>query len=116
MLAITSTSAYKVYLIKSGNSCSDSCSNNNLILDPNGNKSQNGCDSEQIAFMPENICIDANSCDTNYYTLNNERSQCGLCSYFNPSGEKYKLVNTPGRLSTKPDNTESYNDDEAYVY
>ena len=117
MLAITSTSAYKVCIIKSGNSCSDSCSNNNLILDPNGNKSQNGCDSEQIAFMPENICIDANSCDTNYYTLNNERSQCGLCSYFNPSGEKYKLVNTPGRLSTKPDNTESYNDDdEAYAY
>ena len=38
MLAITSTSAYKICIIKSGSSCSDSCSSGNLILDPDGNE------------------------------------------------------------------------------
>ena len=61
MLAITSTTAYKVCIIKSGSSCSNSCSNSNLILNPSGNKCQSGsgCGSDKVAFMPENICIDA---------------------------------------------------------
>ena len=113
ILAITSTSAYKVCIIKSGSSCSDSCSSGNLILDAGGNKCQSGCDSGKIKFMPEEICMAKSLCDTNYYTLNSDETQCGLCSYFDPSGNKYKLVNTTGCLSSRPANTESYNNDES---
>ena len=113
IIAITSTSAYEVCIIKSGNSCLESCSSGNLILDPDGNKCQSGCDSGKIKFMPEEICMAKSLCDTNYYTLNSDETECGLCSYFYSSGNKYKLVNTPGCLSSPPANTESYNNDES---
>ena len=106
MLAITSTSAYKVCIIKSGDSCSDSCSSGNLILDPSGNKCQNGCDSGKIEFVPEGICIDKSLCDTNYYIFNSDETQCGLCSYFDSSAYKYKLINTTGCLSSIPINAD----------
>ena len=65
ILAITSTSAYKVCMIKTGSSCSDSCSGGSLTLDPDGNKCQNGCDSGKVKLMPEGICINKDSCDEN---------------------------------------------------
>ena len=32
--------------------------------------------------MPEGICINKEECDLNFLTLNNEETECGLCSYF----------------------------------
>ena len=111
ILAITETSAYKVCIIKSGDSCLESCSSGNLILDPEGNKCQSDCDNGKIQLMPEGICINKESCDTNYYTLNSAETQCGLCSYFYPEGNKYKLVNTAGCIGTIPDNADFYKEE-----
>ena len=108
MLAITPTSAYKICIIKSGTSCLNSCEN--LMLNPEGNKCQSGCDSNQVKLMPEGICIKKNLCDTNYYTLNSNETECGLCSYFNPYGNKFKLINTTGCISPIPNNAEYYNE------
>ena len=114
MLAITKTSAYKVCIIKSGDSCSESCSDgNNLILDPEGNKcgTQSECANGKVQLMPEGTCINKASCDTNYYTLNSDETQCGLCSYFYPDGNKYKLVNTTGCIATIPNNADFYKEE-----
>jgi len=108
MLAITPTSAYKICIIKSDNACLNSCEN--LMLNPEGNKCQSGCDSNQVKLMPEGICIKKNLCDTNYYTLNSDETECGLCSYFNPYGNKFKLINTTGCISPIPNNAEYYNE------
>ena len=111
MLAISTTSAYKICILKNGDSCMSSCSSGNLILDPDGNKCQNSCDSSKIILMPENISISRDTCDLNIYTLSSDETICGLCSYFYPNGAKYKLINTPGCLSTIPNNAELYNED-----
>ena len=92
MLAITPTYAYKICIIKNGNDCIQSFSSENLILDIEGNKCQSGCDNGKIKLMPEEICIDI--CDLNIFVLNNNEDICGLCSYFYPNGEKYKLINS----------------------
>ena len=107
ILAISSSNAYKICIIKDG----DSCSSGNLILDANGNKCQNDCDNGKIKLMPEGICINKADCDTNYYILNEEETQCGLCSYFYPEAEKYKLINTTiGCISNIPNNADYYNE------
>ena len=46
MLALTQTSAYKICINKSGDSCSSPCSN--LVLENDGNKCQTGCSSGKI--------------------------------------------------------------------
>ena len=111
MLAISTTSAYKICILKNGDSCMSSCSSGNLILDTNGNKCQSYCDTGKIKIMPENICISPDTCDLNFYILNSDGTECGLCSYFNPGGAKYKLINVPGCLSTITKNAEYYNED-----
>ena len=110
MLAITTTSAYKICIIKNGNSCSDSCSSGNLILDPDGNKCQSDCDNGKIKMMPTGICINKDYCDLNIYTLNSDETECGLCSYFYPYEKKYKLINTTGCLSNIANNADYYNE------
>ena len=66
MLAMTSTSFYKICIYKNGDSCSE-CST--LTLDPDGNKCQSYCDSGKIKLMPEGICINIALCDLNIYNL-----------------------------------------------
>ncbi len=90
MLAISATSAYKICILKDGNSCLNSCPNGNLLLDTDGNKCQNSCDSGKIKLMPEGICISQSTCDLNIFTINSDGTECGLCSYFYPTGAKYK--------------------------
>ena len=111
MLAITENSAYKLCIVKSGTTCLDPNSNTNLILDPEGNKYQSDCDSGKVKMMPEGICMDENLCDTNLYILKtvDGEKQCGLCSYFNPEGDKYKFVNIDGCISSIPANADYYN-------
>ena len=114
MLAANENSAYKICIIKSSNNgnndCSESCNDNNLILDPAGNKCQSDCDPGKIKLMPEGICIDSNLCDRNIYEINSDGKECGLCSYFNPNGAKYKFINILGCLSEKPANSDFYNE------
>ena len=109
MLAITSTSAYKICIIKSNNSCLTPCSN--LLLDPDSNKCQTGCDTEKIKLMPEEICIKEELCNTTIYIkkeIDGDR-QCGLCFYFNPDDDKYRLLGAEGCISTIPIHAEFYN-------
>ena len=116
MLAMNSTSAYKICIIKSENNgntfCSETCSSGQLILDADGNKCQTGCGSDKIKLMPDNYCIKKNECDRNIYELNNDETICGLCSYFNngENGAKYKFINTAGCLSIIPNNADFYNE------
>ena len=108
MLAITSNSAYKLCIVKSGESCLDSCTM--LSRDPDGNKCQNVCENNKIKLMPEEICIKKELCDLNIYILNSDETECGLCNYFYPNGNKYKLINTTGCLGYIPNNTDFYNE------
>ena len=108
MLAVSETAAYKICVIKTqSHTCSDSCGDGkNIILDPNGNRCDNDC---ELKLMPEGICIDENSCDSKIYELRSDLKQCGLCSYFNPEGAKYKFISTEGCISTIPANADYYN-------
>ncbi len=109
MLAMTSTTLYRICIYKNGDSCSDTaCST--LMLDPDGNKCQSSCDSGKIKLIPENICINLNLCDLNIYILNAAGTECGLCKNINPDGPIYKLINTTGCLSEIPNNAEYYNE------
>ena len=110
ILAITSTSVYKLCIIKNGNECINSCLSDNLILDTNGNKCQSSCDDGKIKLMPEEICIEKESCDLNFLMLNDDETECGSCNYFYPEGSKYKLINTNICLSNIPSNAEYYNE------
>ena len=109
MLAITKDSAYKICIMKNSGSCSDSCTNNNLLLDSDGNKCQNNCDDGKIKLMPEGICVPLDECDTDIFMMNSEKTECGVCSYFYPDGNKYRLMNTNECIGTIPNNTEFYN-------
>ena len=75
MLALTQTSAYKICINKSGNSCASPCSD--LVLENDGNKCQSGCSSGKIQLIPSGYCI--SSCDQNIYTLSSDGTKCGLC-------------------------------------
>ena len=108
MLALTGTSAYKLCIIKSSSSCLETCSSGNLILDPTGNKCQTKCNTGKIKLMPEEICINKNDCDLNFYILNSDETECGFCKYFNPNEAKYKLINTIGCISSIKRNSDYY--------
>ena len=110
MLAITKDSAYKICIMKNSNTCSDSCTSNNLLLDADGNKCQNNCDDGKIKLMPEGICILLSECDTNIFMMNTEKTECGVCNYFYPDGNKYRIINTTQCIGYIPNNTEFYNE------
>ena len=107
MLAITASSAYKLCIIKSGSNCLETCSSGNLILDPTGNKCQTSCGEKKIKLMPEEICIDKNDCDLNFYVLNSDETECGFCKYFYSDEASYKFINTLGCTSNNK-NTDYY--------
>ena len=112
MLAISSSSAYLICIAKNGNSCIKECPYDKLFIENGvGNTCQDYCDAPKIKLMPEGICINKEDCDLNIYSLNNEEKVCGLCSYFYPNGEKYKLINSTYCLSYMPNNTEFYNEE-----
>ena len=110
MLAITSTTAYEICVIKQGGVCIDSygCTTTsyNYIVDFEGNKCANSCDSGKIYLLRENMCSD--SCDESIYVLNN--NQCGLCKQIYPD-TPYKLINTSSCIAANdiPEGAEIYN-------
>ena len=83
-----------------------------FYVDPAGNKCQDNCDEGKIKFMPEGICVNEELCDLDYYIFNEAKTECGLCKYFNPDTEKYKLIETSGCLDEIPDNAEYYNENQ----
>ena len=112
MLAITENSAYKVCIIKSGSSCSETCSSNSLILDTEGNKCKNGCDSNKVKLMTEGVCIYESDCDKKKYILSSDGKECGLCSYFYPNDNKYKFYDeNSGCINSIPNNTVYFHED-----
>ena len=120
MILITSTSAYKLCVLKpSGlnNDCSQTCSDTNLILDPNINKCQANCDSGKIKMMPEGICFDKSMCDLTYYMFNDGETECGLCNYFYPTTTKYRFpgTGTPQCLDIIPAHATCYNSDASLL-
>ena len=111
MLAITSNHAYQICIIKKNGECIDSyygCSDTGYkyILDLQGNKCSDNCDTGKILMVRENFC--SNSCDESIYIL--ENNKCGLCSYFHPD-TPYKIINTASCLSAEniPEGAEIYN-------
>ena len=63
MVAITSTGAYQICVIKQDNACIDSygCTTQNLnyILYTEGNKCQDSCENGKILLIRENFCGDS---------------------------------------------------------
>ena len=110
MLAITSTKAYEICVIKKDGICIDSnqCteSNGNYILDLNGNKCASQCDEGEYLLLGENFCSD--TCDESIYILKD--GQCGLCKNFD-SNKPYKLIDTSICLSEDeiPEGAQVYN-------
>ena len=110
ILLLTQNSAYQLCIIKSGNTCINTCSNpDKLILDIEGNRCSDNCEPNQIKLMPEEICITKDKCDLKFFVLNEAGTECGLCKYFYLNEKKYKLINTPVCLATVPNNVEFYN-------
>ena len=112
MLFITSTSAYKICIVKDVTLCSNSCSTISLDVEANKCRASTACDDDKIKLMPEDICIKEESCDLNIYiikTVEGEK-QCGLCSYFNPDGNKYKFKGGDTCLDAKPVHADYYNE------
>ena len=111
MLAITSSTAYEICVIKRNGACIDSydCTdtNKNYIVDLEGNKCADSCESGKIYLIRENMCGD--TCDESIYVLSDD-NRCGLCKTLLPS-TPYKLINTTGCLSADniPENAEVYN-------
>ena len=116
MLLITQTSAYKVCIIKNTNggteSCSNTCTGNNLLLDPDQNKCQTNCDTGKVKMMPEQICLNKSLCDLNYYIFNENETECGLCDYFYSDTAKYRFVGNDKLqcLDTIPSHATFYNE------
>ena len=98
IIAFTETDVYQICAIKQDNVCVDECTSGTLVLDPmNGNYcGTKNCD---LALIPEGICID--SCNTSIFTLNDDKSQCGLCKDIYPDNKPYKLFGEEGCLSEK---------------
>ena len=71
MLAITSSTAYEICVIKHNGTCIDSynCieSNYNYLADPEGNKCATSCEDGKILLLRENMCSD--TCDENKFIL-----------------------------------------------
>ena len=104
MLAITKTNAYEVCIIKKDGKCIDSndCtgSNHEFILDIEGNKCSNDCNSEN------NFCNV--SCDKSIYIEIND--SCVLCKDYYPD-KPYKLIIGSYCFSEEdiPEGSEIYN-------
>ena len=108
MLVITSNSANKICLYKSGSSCVTSCpSGTSLVLDVNGNECKSSTTCQGYTLMPDNICMD--NFNTNNYKLDEVNRICALCSYFGGSAP-YRIMNTEECLENKPSNTDFYNE------
>ena len=106
MLAITDTAAYKICAMKNGDNCVDYCAKN-YLLDTDINKCSDSatCSNEKIMLVPSWVCNE--TCDENIYHL--EGTKCGLCKYFDPDGNKYKLIGAKGcRENTQ--NTRLFNE------
>ena len=115
MLAITSTHAYEICVIKKDGACTDSytCTEfgYNYLLDLQGNKCGNTCDEGKLLLVKEKVCVD--SCDETIYVLVD--NQCGLCKYFY-SDRPYKLINISQCFSSDeiPEGAEVY-DEKLYL-
>ena len=95
MIGLTETNAYQICTIKYNNECVESCPPGYyLIFDSiNGNhcESTKKCD---LTLIPEEICIE--SCNTTFFTLNDDRTQCGLCKDIYPDNKPYKIYGEEG--------------------
>ena len=107
MLAITDTAAYKICAMKNNGDCVDYCSNN-YLLDTEINQCTDSltCPDGKIMLVPSGVCNE--TCDENIYHL--EGTECGLCQYFYPNGNKYKLIGSKECIELIPNNTEIYNE------
>ena len=105
MLAITNKTAYKICAYTNNNACTDTCSDNNYLLDIDGNICGSSCPSGKYLFKPSGVCI--NQCDQSLYIL--EGNTCELCKDKNNS-TPYKLVNGTDCLSEIPKGAEYYNE------
>ena len=105
MLAITSSSAYKICPFKNSDNtnCVESCSGN-FVLDIDGNKCQTECDSNKILLIPQKICN--LTCDENYYYKKDNK--CGLCKEFDSGAKPYKLINSSECLENFDENIMEY--------
>ena len=111
MLAITEESAYRICAISDGNTCINSCDNNNILINNyKPNVCGNSCEIISFILFPNNICIEDKDCDESIYYKNN-KNECGLCKDIG-EGRDYKLINSTGCHQNEcPTNSYEYNKD-----
>ena len=105
MLAITENTAYKICTYKNKNECVDTCSNEQYLLDIDGNKCGSSCPNNKILFNPSGVCI--NDCDENIYVLSN--NVCQLCKD-KDSSMPFKFYKGRNCLSDIPTGAVYYNE------
>ena len=109
MLAFTETNAYQIYAIKNGKECVANCNSEELLILDSVNGNHCGLQEDcKIILFPDNICID--SCNTNLFTLNDDKKKCGLCKDLD-SNKQYKLFGKEGCLADKFHNTYYLNEE-----
>ena len=123
MLLISLSSVYKINLDINSDSCINLCEKitkstavESTDVEVEVENTQNlSCDKGQIKLMPEGTCIDKDKCTLDIYVLNEDETECGLCSYFFPESKKYKFMNSLRCISYIPNNTE-FNDANLYIF
>ena len=111
ILAITSSTAYWICIVKNSNSCIKTCLYDILIPEKEGNTCNGYCDPDKVKLVSYNLCLNKEECNISIYTLNSDETECSLCNYFYPSSQKYKLFNFSYCLSYLHNNTEFYNEE-----
>ena len=111
ILAITSSTAYWICIVKNSNSCIKTCLYDILIPEKEGNTCNGYCDPDKVKLVSYNLCLIKEECNISIYTLNSDETECGLCNFFYPTIQKYKLFNFSYCLSYLPNNTEFYNEE-----
>ena len=114
MLAISSTTAYEICVIKKNGVCidTDDCneSMNQYKLCIEGNKCAFNCDEKEIYLIREKMCSD--SCDRLLYSLNSF-NECNFCKNFHED-KPYKIIYGNTCFSDIPEGAEIH-DSKLYL-
>ena len=109
MLAITSSSAYKICIKYEDGKCVESCNYNNVYYDvDNYNYCSDSYSCDHYLLWPNEICVD--ECDQNLFYLDNQ-NYCSLCKDYSGLNKPYKMINTHDCLEEKIDNSYFVNEE-----
>ena len=109
MLAITKDSAYEICVVSSEGKCVPYCSDNTkIVYNVNKNECLSNTACPVLKLLPNNICVNQNSCDSNFFYFNYSDNTVSLCRDLG-IGKPYKMMAKNVCLPTKIDNSKYVN-------